>query len=691
MFGSVRRGHVLVRNLPRCICRPTFTSLASRCRIAPNQAITLPVRAFHVSPLLRNFAGQAFTPIDETDVPHELPEKEEKITRFDELHSQGLVDERVIRAVTKDMGLSEMTEIQVETIHHTLRKRDVLAQAKTGTGKTLAFLIPVIQNLIRQDRQLRNPRFSRGHRGTSGGDIRAVIISPTRELAEQIATEARKVVRHTGVQVQTAVGGTRKMEGLRRIQRQGCHLLIGTPGRLIDIFSDPQTGIRAPKLSAFVLDEADRLLDDGFAPAIEQLQEYFPKLDQVDRQTLLFSATIAPQIMNIVRRTLKQDFTFVKTVRDDEVPTHLAVPQRAVFLHGLGNQMPAVMEIAMQAVRNHQMDPEKHKPFKAIVYFNSTSEVTLAKAAFDALRVDPQNPSSGHPIKIATMEMHSRLTQAQRTNNSNNFRHSTSSILFSSDVTARGMDFPNVTHVIQVGVARDRESYIHRLGRTARANKTGEGWLLLTDAEYNDFRNKLRALPIKEDNTSLQTSMVDLSKKHDDHPHHLASIVSQVKTAFVELDYGLKEKAYMAALGTMSTSREKFRQLNEMTKHLWSLDSPPPVSHRLARLLNISHLPGVNIGAASDTPRFNQRDQDFDERRGRQFGWDNGRSGRGGDFTGRRSFNFRNDRFSRNENNSGFGYREHNQRSERFSRGRDDGRRSAPFKFARSGSRSVRR
>src|SRR5690606_4856759 len=100
---------------------------------------------------------------------------------------------------------------------------------------------------------------------------------------------------------------------------------------------------------------------------------------------------------------------------------------------------------------------------------------------------------------VRLVEMHSRLTQAQRTRNSDIFRRSKSAILFSSDVTARGMDFPDVTHVIQIGVARDRESYIHRLGRTARANKTGEGWLILTDLDYKDFRSKLVGLPIEED------------------------------------------------------------------------------------------------------------------------------------------------------------------------------------------------
>src|SRR5436190_15115508 len=128
---------------------------------------------------------------------------------------------------------------------------------------------------ILKDRTLET-RSRFGRTRSNAADIRALIISPTRELAEQIAVEAQKVAQKTGVIVQTAVGGTRKREGLLRIQREGCHILVGTPGRLIDIFSDPTSGVGAPKLNALVLDEADRLLDIGFAPDIEQLQSYLP-------------------------------------------------------------------------------------------------------------------------------------------------------------------------------------------------------------------------------------------------------------------------------------------------------------------------------------------------------------------------------------------------------------------------------
>ena len=354
-----------------------------------------------------------------------------------------------------------------------------LAQAKTGTGKTLAFLLPTLQNIL-NDPGVDVSKVGRYSR-TAPSEIRALIISPTRELAEQIAVEAKKVAFGTGLIVQTAVGGTQKRSGLMKIQREGCHLLIGTPGRLKDILSDPWTGVSAPKLNTLILDEADRLLDQGFAPDIKEIQAFLPDPSKIDRQTLMFSATVPREVMSLVRQTLKPGFQFVQTVREDEVPTHHRVPQKVVWMRGLENGMPAVLEIA----KNYQArraNGEDLRPFKAIVYYNSTAETKCAADAFNNLRRSYDFGKT--PLgELKMLEINSRLTQAERTRSAENFRRSPSGILFSSDVTARGMDFPDVTHVIQVGVPRDTETYIHRLGRTARAGKEGEGWLLVHKGE----------------------------------------------------------------------------------------------------------------------------------------------------------------------------------------------------------------
>ncbi|KAI4788277.1 DEAD-domain-containing protein, partial [Aureobasidium sp. EXF-8845] len=250
------------------------------------------------------------------------------ITTFAELGQRQLVSKGVVQTLIKDMGLTNMTEVQTATINQALEGNDIIAQARTGTGKTLGFLIPVLQNILKQDPSLgersRGYAARRGNK-TTADDIRAIIVSPTRELAEQIAVEAKRLVANTSVIVQTAVGGTQKSAGLRAIQRQGCHILVGTPGRLKDIFSDKYSGVEAPGLDALVFDEADRLLDQGFWPEIQEIIELLPKPEEKSRQTLMFSATVPNEVQRLVKQTLRPGYDFVKTVRDDEEPTHTRV------------------------------------------------------------------------------------------------------------------------------------------------------------------------------------------------------------------------------------------------------------------------------------------------------------------------------------------------------------------------------
>ncbi|EEH39984.2 ATP-dependent RNA helicase mss116 [Paracoccidioides lutzii Pb01] len=590
MLGPVRRGNILGRTIRPYIVRSLRIQTGTQqpiisSRIAQQPSV-LAIRAFHPYPALRS--SQAASAVKESEAPTEY-------TQFSELATDGLVSDNVIRVLTNKMNITTMTEVQRMTINATLNGSDVLAQAKTGTGKTLAFLIPVVQNILKDQQLAQRARNNRSRSNAS--DIRALIISPTRELAEQIAVEAKKLVSNTSVIVQTAVGGTRKREGLMRIQHEGCHILVGTPGRLIDIFSDPTSGVSAPKLSALVLDEADRLLDIGFAPDIQELQSYLPRRQDVDRQTLMFSATVPKEVMAMVRQTMKQDFTFVKTVKEDETPTHLAVPQKLVYLRGLENQLPAIFELAKQNVENHKNDPANVKPFKAIVYFNSTAEVGLARQAFSAMRYDLSSDSD-HPLPdVQCYEMHSRLTQDQRTRFSGLFRKASSAILFSSDVTARGMDFPDVTHVIQIGVPRDRETYIHRLGRTARANKKGEGWIFTLPLESDNVRRQLRGLPIRSDSSSLLTASADMTTE-DGHPPHVSDIFSKVKDGFKTVSIKQKSNAYAAYLGTLAQLRDKYEVvqcINQLATHGWGLRDPPAFSSVTAARLGYRNIPGLNV------------------------------------------------------------------------------------------------
>lgn len=467
----------------------------------------------------------------------------------------------------------------------------------------------MLQNIISVDPTLERRSYNRDRRG-SPPDIRAIIISPTRELAEQIAVEARKVTQGTGVIVQTAVGGTQKREGLRRIREQGCHILVGTPGRLEDLLSDPYSKVSAPNLSAFVLDEADRLLDQGFSQAIEDIQKHLPSRSDKDRQTLLFSATVPAEVMHMVRRTMKPDFKFVRTVQQGEQETHEKVPQKVSFTRGFDNVMPALVELCKQAQQNLQ-----GQPFKAIIYFGATAEVALAASTFARLRARGSDAVLGrNPFYPASIiEMHGRLSQEQRTRAADAFRRSKSGILVSSDVTARGMDFPNVTHVIQVGIPQTREAYVHRIGRTARGDKGGEGWLLLTDLEKSEAKHRLRDLPLTLD-TTLETAQIDMSQDAQ-LSASAAETLTQTIDASKLVDPALKEGAYLAALGQYNWSSAKQRMiesLNARAKYCWAMDTPPSISRRLASKLGYLGVEGVEIGSS----RNYENDEDSFSRHG---------------------------------------------------------------------------
>jgi ATP-dependent RNA helicase MSS116 len=493
-----------------------------------------------------------------------------------------------------------------------------IAQARTGTGKTIAFLLPVLQRILAQDSSLAHRS---GPKRTSASDIRAIIVSPTRELAEQIGEEARKICYNTNLIVQTAVGGTQKNMMLRQTQREGCHILVGTPGRLKDILSDPYSGVKAPKLDAFVLDEADRLLDAGFWPEIEEMQRYLPEPMVKDRQTLMFSATIPREIIQVVRETLKRGYQFVKCIRDDEAPTIARVPQKVVQTLGFENALPTLFELCQREIR--KAEAEGTRPFKAIVFFPSTAEVSLGAAVFNGLG----QSQARHPLyPTRAIEIHSKLTQQHRTRAAEMFKRANSAILFSSDVTARGMDFPNVTHVIQMGLPQSRDTYIHRIGRTGRAGKEGEGWLIINKLEANEARNRLRDLPLVTD-TSLETAMVDMSAPAQ-LPTNVATILSQIGESYKTVDHGDKARAYMSLLGIYQWIGKKqhlMDAMNRLARFGWGMESPPKISHGLASRLGLARLEGINIGSED----FGGERAGFSGDRGGGFG------GSGGGFGGR--------------------------------------------------------
>jgi ATP-dependent RNA helicase MSS116, mitochondrial len=626
MVGLVRQGQALSRLLriapssssPRSLSRPQTWHRLPRLADWPSTG-----RAFSSLPSWRQQAAQA-----QVENPAGGPQH---LSKFQDLADYGLVSPKVISTIVDQMGIHTMTDVQRLTINECLDGADVVAQAKTGTGKTIAFLMPIVQRIL-QDPNLENRTRTRA----SAGDIRALIISPTRELAEQIAVEAKKIVRGTAVKVQTGVGGSQKSHHLRLMQQEGCHILVGTPGRVKDILSDRYSGVKLDNIETFVLDEADRLLDIGFAPDIEEIQTYMPSRERQARQTLMFSATVPKEVVSLVRATLRPDFKFVRTVAADETPTHEGVPQHVIFLRGLENQMPSLLELAKRKTEAHKNDPENNLPFKAIVYMNSTSEVALAQEIFRNMQATPaggqarsmfaQHPL--HPCHIT--EMHSKLSQQERTRNSQSFRNAESAILLSSDVTARGMDFPNVSHVIQLGLPRSADDYVHRLGRTGRAGKPGEGWLLLQQDEQLVYRRLLGRgeFNIKPD-SSLQTAQLDMSQPAQV-PASVAKVLEMVQSGIRATPMRVKAQAYVSMIGALSQGAGRDKQvvvdmLNDLSKYGWGMETPPPVSPSLVSKLSFNRTRGFNI--SNERPDFGDRRDGFGSDR-RYGGFGDRRGGR---------------------------------------------------------------
>ncbi|KAF1349553.1 P-loop containing nucleoside triphosphate hydrolase protein [Delphinella strobiligena] len=663
MLSAFRRSASV---LPRTLSTVTSRSTVSRNVVNSSRTLqpllalsTFGSRSFQSSSYVRREAQASVAQAEGS-----LPTEDGPITTFAELGSRKLVHPNVVRSL-RDMGLVTMTEVQTATINEALRGTDIIAQAKTGTGKTLGFLIPVLQNMISQDPELAEKSFGRRKNRTTADDIRAIIISPTRELAEQIAMEARRLTQGTSVIVQTAVGGTQKNMALRAMQRDGSHILVGTPGRIKDIFSDRYSGVSAPYLDALVFDEADRLLDQGFWPEIQEIVNLLPKPEDKDRQTLMFSATVPRDVVKLVQTTLKPGFQFVKTVREGEEPTHNRVPQKLVAVKGFENFMPTLVELCTKEIEKG--NSPGGRPFKAIVYFNSTAEVTCAASTLLNLpSVDsldkPENDTgrfrSSHPFPNTKIyEIHAKLAQGQRTRAADNFRKCNSGILLSSDVTARGMDFPDVTHVIQIGLPSSKETYIHRIGRTARAGKEGEGWLIVSELETGELRRRLNDLPLKLNDT-LKVSGVDMTRESEI-PSSAALILRQVADATKLVDREEKEKVYQAILGVYQWFPRKgdlLHAMNNLARFAFGMPEPPRIAPGLAQRLGLSRLPGINMGRSGGEDGGMRSGGFGDDRRGRGgFGGDRGRGGFGGD-RGRGGFGGdRGDRPARSE--GGFGGR----------------------------------
>ena len=330
---------------------------------------------------------------------------------------------------------------------------------------------------------------------------------------------------------------------------------------------------------------------------------------------MLVSATIPDNVIRLARTMVRADnFEFVQTIPENESLTHDKVPQHVVPLSSWANTFPALFELIDKETAKINEEPGS-RPFKAIVYFNTTSLVQVAgEVGFARKREGLQ--------QMPSFCIHSKLTQIQRTRAADMFRRARSAILFSSDVTARGMDFPDVTHVIQVDHPRDRESYIHRLGRTGRQDKEGQGWLLLPPASVHAARKQLAGLPIQQ-NKTIEHAEADITSGDLPEYHR------QFRDLAATLPKSMLSSMYTSLFGVAPNKDELAQDLYHWSTKGWGWEAPPAVNDRWARLMGISTR---NLNVSNAPPRsreFGSDREGFGGSGSRRFGGhrDNQRQG----------------------------------------------------------------
>jgi ATP-dependent RNA helicase MSS116 len=406
--------------------------------------------------------------------------------RFADLGKENLLHPVLVKTITENMKFDHMMPVQAATLHDLLEKRiDILGQAKTGTGKTIAFLLPAIQTMLNKNR------------GTKSG-ISLLVISPTRELAMQIAKEASMLLQNLPqFRVSFAIGGTNKEREERAIlSKEGCDILIATPGRLYDHLSNERVRNAFRNLDTLVLDEADRLLDMGFMAALKDIIKCLPDKEATQRQGMLFSATIAPHVEKFAHLVLNKQYKFTSTIPKGEANNHERIPQLLVTVPSFHNVAPALVS----AIRSEMKLVGKDR-LKAIVFAPTACLADWYQHILASLGDLPE-----------VLVLHSKLSQGKRTNTTEAFRKSTSSILVATDVVARGMDFPNVSNVFQAGLPADKESYIHRLGRTGRAGKEGRAFFIVTESEAFFPKFTLREINFQSSDVDYTTCVQEVEK-----------------------------------------------------------------------------------------------------------------------------------------------------------------------------------
>jgi ATP-dependent RNA helicase DeaD len=327
-----------------------------------------------------------------------------------------------INELLRANGLIEPTPIQEKAIPALLAGKDVISQAQTGTGKTLAFVLPILEKV-----------------DPAKEWVQALIVTPTRELALQITTEIRKMIANLdGVNVLAVYGGQDVEQQMRKLEG-AIHIAVATPGRLLDHMR--RGTIQLSRVSMLVLDEADQMLHMGFLTEVEEIIKSTP----TDRQTMLFSATMPQPIRALATRFMHK-------------PEDIRVRSKRITLEDIRQMVVETTDRAKQATLRSLLD--EYRPFLAILFCRTKRRASTLNDALLALGYNSD-------------ELHGDLSQAKREQVMQRFREAKIQLLVATDVAARGLDVEGVTHVFNYDIPHDVESYVHRIGRTGRAGEKG--------------------------------------------------------------------------------------------------------------------------------------------------------------------------------------------------------------------------
>ena len=358
------------------------------------------------------------------------------------------LDSRLMQGIKK-AGYEKATPIQEAAIPAAIRGRDIIGTAQTGTGKTAAFVLPILNKLLEGPRHV----------------SRALIVTPTRELAEQIHDVVKELSAGTKLRSATIYGGVGPAPQVKAL-REGAEILIVCPGRFLDLVNQGQA--RLDKIEVLVLDEADRMFDMGFLPDVKRIIKVLP----TTRQTMLFSATFPGEVEFLATSTLKN-------------------PQKIA----MGISRPAhTVTHALYPVPSHL----KSQLLLALLKKTDTNSVLIfARTKYRAQKVAQQIERAGHKVT----SLHGDRSQGQRQSALKGFKDGTHQIMVATDIAARGLDVESISHVINYDMPDTADAYIHRIGRTGRAQRTGDAFTLVTHEDNDMIRilERIMGSPLKRE------------------------------------------------------------------------------------------------------------------------------------------------------------------------------------------------